>query len=493
MSWSAALDAVSARALAEHLLRPDGQEDVCFALWRRASGAARSSALIADPILPHAGERQVHGNASFNAAYFLRAAQIAHDRGAGLTLLHSHPDGRGWQGMSPDDIAAERGHAAQAEVLTGQPLVGVTMAGDGRMSARIWQRADRGGWQREPFESVRVVGDELKVTFDPLLRPPPASQRSQVRTVAAWGEEVQADLARLRIGIVGAGSVGSVIAEVLARCGVRDLVLLDFDSVLEHNLDRLFHASARDVRLARSKVDALSLRLPASATNPDFAADAHELSVVEPDGFAVAASCDVLFSCVDRPWPRHALNLLASAHLIPVIDGGIAARAVGGTLRRADWRAHLVAPGRRCLVCLGQYTVQDVSLEREGYLDDPQYIAGLPESHAAKRSENVMAFSIAVAALEVLQLLTAVVAPAGVADVGAQTYHFVGGVLDRDTRGCDDGCPFDDDLRGRGDLCGVDPTAAHAAAGQERDRRRRRRTRLVRGLDRVDRQLRRTL
>jgi tRNA A37 threonylcarbamoyladenosine dehydratase len=39
-------------------------------------------------------------------------------------------------------------------------------------------------------------------------------------TVSAWGERKQRDLARLRVGIVGGGSVGSFIAEGVARTPV---------------------------------------------------------------------------------------------------------------------------------------------------------------------------------------------------------------------------------------------------------------------------------
>jgi hypothetical protein len=249
----------------------------------------------------------------------------------------------------------------------------------------------------------------------------------------------------------------------------------------------------RDARLARFKVEALAMRLRDSATHSAFAVTALPYSVVEPRGFAAAAQCDLIFSCVDRPWPRHALNLLAYSHLIPVVDGGIAVQASGGRLRRADWRAHLVAPGRRCLHCLGQYAVENVALEREGYLEDPTYIEGLAKDHLLRRSENVIAFSSFTASMEVMQMLVGVVAPAGVPDVGAQTYHFVGGVLDRDPRGCEEGCPFDSELRGRGDDAGVDPTGRHQAADEARAKRERTRTLAIRMADRLDRRLRRLL
>ena len=459
---AAAIATPTHEALRDHLLRTDGQEDVCFAIWHRSQGAIRLSALVGDLILPQRGERHVHSNASFESQYFLRAVATAAAKGAGLVLLHSHPGGRGWQGMSPDDIAAEAGHAAQAEAMTGYPLVGLTMAGDGAMSARFWRKVGPRQYTRDSCESVRVVGTRLDVTYDDALRPIPKIGAKQVRTVSAWGNDAQATLARLRIGIIGAGSVGAIIAEALARMGLQELILLDFDSVETHNLDRLLHATNADV--GRAKVDVLADALGASATANEFKVQALQHSVVEEAGMRVALDCDLLFSCVDRPWPRQVLNFAAYAHLIPVIDGGIAIDTINGRLRGADWRAHVAAPSRRCLECLGQYDPSLVQTERDGFLDDPEYIKGLPLTHPGRRRENVFAFSLAAASLELAQLVQLVIAPSGISDTGAHHYHLVTGTIDREIRGCEPNCLYQHTLLGHGDTTGLVVTGQHPIA-----------------------------
>ena len=57
-----------------------------------------------------------------------------------------------------------------------------------------------------------------------------------------------------KVHIIGCGSVGSTIAENLARCGVKNIVLYDFDTVEPHNIvNQMF--TQQDV--GRSKVEAL--------------------------------------------------------------------------------------------------------------------------------------------------------------------------------------------------------------------------------------------
>lgn len=456
--YSVAMTGTLALQLEAHLLRDDAQEDVCFALWRPSTGRRRSTGLVVDLILPKPGERYVHGNASFTSEYFLRAAALATERGLGLALAHSHPAGRGWQRLSSDDDAAERGNAAQTLALTGLPLLGMTLAGDAVLSARWWP-AERGlrpdiAW----CESTRIIGDpgQMHLAYDELLRPPPEPTVRQRRTVSAWGRPAHERLCRVRVGIVGLGSIGMLVAETLARTGLVDLVMIDFDVVAEHNLDRLLGATRADAATHLPKVAVAQRLLTESATSENVNINPIKASITSQEGWDAALDCDILFSCVDRPAARAALNLAATAHLIPVVDGGVAVDVLSLAdtavrLRGAEWRAHVVTPGRRCLECLGQYDPGLVQADRDGRFDDPTYIAGLPANHVMRRSENVFAFSMAAAAAEVLEFLRLLLAPSGVTDVGAGLAHWSTGQIEYDLRSCDDGCPYNSWLQCAGD------------------------------------------
>ena len=135
MTYSAVLTSKANAAAIGHLLRSDHQEDLCFALWRPSTGKHRQSALITRIVLPKEGERNVHGNASFNPQYFERVIGLALREGMGIAFMHSHV-GPGWQDMSPDDIRAEHGRAAASMAVTGRPQVGLTLGTDRAWSAR---------------------------------------------------------------------------------------------------------------------------------------------------------------------------------------------------------------------------------------------------------------------------------------------------------------------------------------------------------------------
>lgn len=458
-------EAVNAQAAA-HLLRADGQEDLCFGLWYPSVGCDRETALIERVIMPHDGERQVHCNVSFGPAYFERAVNEARVAGCGVALMHSHP-APDWQDMSADDINAERGHAAAVLAATELPLIGMTIGSDEAWSGRFWLKTAPRQFERNWCESVRVVGDKLAVTFCDFLVPRPRFGAELTRTISAWGDSVQANLARLRVGIVGCGSVGSIVAESLARMGVMSLMLLDYDILKIHNLDRTLHATLDDVLQRGLKVDVIARGVRQSATASGFRVEPVNLSIVEEEGFRRALDCDVLFSCVDRPWPRFVLNFAAYAHLIPVIDGGIFLEAMpnGAGLKRATWKAHIVTAGHRCLECLHQYQPSDVSLQRSGLLDEPSYIAGLEKNHPLRSSENVFAFSLGAASREILQFLRMIVKHPGFGYLGAQTEHFVSGIVDTDTRLCESACPFPA-MVGKGDRTGFSTITGEDKAAQ---------------------------
>lgn len=392
----------------DHLLRGDGQEDVCLATYAPSTGEQRTTAVLTDLVLPLEGERSVHSNASFCGRYVVRAASQAAAQGLGIALMHSHPQSVGWQCMSRADSETEQSYARAAETITGHPLVGMTLAGDKTWSARSWD-CNRG---HHDAESVRIAGTTLRVSWNGTLRRAPPSTSGQVRTVSAWGEAVQADLARLRVLVVGVGTVGLDLAIRLVQAGLQDVSVMDFDTVEGVNLDRLLAATQIDAALFRSKVHVALRAMRAAVTAATPVQTGYDLSICEPQGQRIALDHDVIFSCVDRPWARAVLNQVAYSDLIPVIDGGLAIEPFpGGGMRNATWRAHVITPGRACLQCNGQIDGAQVARDRAGLFDNETYIrtAGLK----APSRENVSLLAPAVTGSMLGQFVSLVAAPGG--------------------------------------------------------------------------------
>jgi len=127
-------------------------------------------------------------------------------------------------------------------------------------------------------------------------------------------------------------------------------------------------------------------------------------------------------------------------------------------LAAADWKAHTATVGRPCLQCLGQYDPGLVQTEREGRLDDPSYIEGLPKDHPLRARENVFGFSMSCASMQFLQMLALTLAPLGQPNPGAQLYHFVGNITEEPAYGkCHSECQFPQ-ITALGDSCGIEAT-----------------------------------
>ncbi|MDV7199584.1 ThiF family adenylyltransferase [Rhodococcus kroppenstedtii] len=409
MRYSVAMTGAVHASMREHLVRDDEQEDVLAATYLLSTGARRTTAVIQTVITPLDGERLVHGNASFTSSYVLRAAAEARTRGEGLALLHSHPRARGWQDLSNTDHDTEADYERVARAYTRMPLLGMTLAGrDAGWSARFWLDGTRPSWA----ESVRCVSDKLAVTWNDNLMPAPQSNTSQQRTISAWGNTAQASIARLRVLIVGTGSVGLDIAQRMAATGLLEVGVMDFDAVEPVNLDRMIGATRLDAALGRAKVSVAARLMTSAATGTDFHPVVHEVDVTDPAGLRAALDYDLIFSCVDRPWPRAVLNQTAYADLIPVIDGGISLDSFpDGRLRGGIWRAHTLVPGRPCMVCLGQLDLGELSLDMQGLLDDPTYIA--KAGRQAPAGQNVAALSASVSAALLAQFVSLVAHPGG--------------------------------------------------------------------------------
>ena len=397
------------REVSDHLLRrmqSDRQEEVCFTLWHRGDGTHRYTGIVGEVILPTSADRDLHGNITVHGRYLNRVLDRALTANAGVAALHSHP-ARGWQGLSHDDYDTERSLILPFIRETRLPLLGLTLAEDEFWSARFWSEPHLGDVRLAHCTYVRRVGSrKSSADSQPFAYPPYKRRRVLQRTLDSWGLPAQARLARTHVCVVGAGSVGGLVLESLARMGVEQITIIDDDHVAERNLDRLVYADCASIGLRKVDLVTAHIRRIATASRPVIRAV--PLSIRNERAYRLAADADLIVCCVDNAEARDVVNHLAYSNCLPLIDGGVDIDSPDGRLRAARWRVQLVGPDMRCLRCRKQYTSSEAADERQGLRRRGRYI-NHHEPSGPEPGQNTFAFCSLVAAEEIRILLRYIV------------------------------------------------------------------------------------
>lgn len=113
--------------------------------------------------------------------------------------------------------------------------------------------------------------------------------------VKKLGEENLRKIESARIGIAGAGGLGSNCAAYLVRCGFRRLIIADFDVLDASNLDRQFYFMEQ---VGRVKVEALRENL--LRISPDLELTVNRRKVGPHNVRELFGECDIVAECFDR-------------------------------------------------------------------------------------------------------------------------------------------------------------------------------------------------
>ena len=140
----------------------------------------------------------------------------------------------------------------------------------------------------------------------------------QVR-FAPFGAEGQEGLARASVLIVGAGALGTGIAETLARCGVGRLILADRDYVEWSNLQRQQLYTEADAGSRMPKAAAAKVRL--EQINSGIVIEAHVMDVRAEELESLLPGVDLIMDGTDNFDTRLIINDMAQKHGIPWIYG----------------------------------------------------------------------------------------------------------------------------------------------------------------------------
>src|SRR6266699_681755 len=367
--WYLIVPAELWKVLEAHLFPGDGDEHGAVIAAGMAESERRVRLLARELFLARDGSDYVPGQRGYRmlTAKFVRdKALYCRDERLAYLAVHNH-GGRNQVEFSKDDLAShERGYPALLDVVQGQ-VVGALVFARNAVAGDIWMPSG----SRVELTAARMIGP---ITRE--LTPSPArvsGKRAETydRQARLFGDRGQEILRNQKVGIIGAGGVGSLLVEYLARLGVNHIVIADPQRIEITNLPRVVGSRHRDaltwltregrpewvrrlgLRFAKPKV--LIAGRVARAANPKIILEAIQGDFVDVGVARRFVDCDYLFLAADTMQARLVFNAMVHQYLIPGVQVGakVSVDKGTGTILRAFSVVRTVYPWQGCLWCNG--------------------------------------------------------------------------------------------------------------------------------------------
>ena len=137
------------------------------------------------------------------------------------------------------------------------------------------------------------------------------------RTEMLIGNEGMEKLSNAKVAVFGLGGVGSFVCEGLARSGVGNFILVDFDKVDESNINRQLIATTKTI--GKYKVDLMKERI--LEINPDANVEVYrEFYTADSKIDIITEDLSYAVDCVDTIMAKIAIICNCDAIDVPVIS-----------------------------------------------------------------------------------------------------------------------------------------------------------------------------
>ena len=174
-------------------------------------------------------------------------------------FVHAHP--RMGAPASPRDDGVDEGAAREAgpAAKPGRYHASLIVGGTSERPTFSGRVYDERGFVAQ-LGRLRVVGDASDLHAEGAAD---QSVDDEIfdRQMRAFGKDGQRLLARLRVGVVGAGGTGSAVFEQLVRLGVRQMTVIDDDVATTTNVTRIHESGVGDAGTAKVGVLATAERI----------------------------------------------------------------------------------------------------------------------------------------------------------------------------------------------------------------------------------------
>ena len=385
------------KELQEHLFSGDGDEHGAVILAGTCE-SERGLRLVARELhLAKDGVDYVPGKRGYRMlkAEFIQGRILrARDKRLAYLAIHNHGGTDSVKFSGPDMASHERGYPALLDIARDMP-VGALVFARSAVAGDLWYP----GYRRAQLSQAAIVGHRRQLLF-PMPEKRAAAIGMYERQSRLFGDSGQDLLRQTRVGIIGLGGAGSVLAELLGRLGVGEFILADPDRAEETNLPRLIGARRRDAVLPAWLPNVFATRLRSTKVriaarnirraNPKARIEALARDFLDDDVAVRFTDCDFLFLAADTMGARLLFNAIVHQYAIPGIQVGAKIPvAKDGTVGNVFCVSRMVTPEHGCLWCNGLINtgrLQDDAVPeavRRGYayVDDPDVPAPSVVTH----------------------------------------------------------------------------------------------------------------
>jgi hypothetical protein len=382
--------------LYRHLFPGDLDEHAAVLLCGMAASERSRRLLVREVVCAEDGVSYVPGTRGYRqltGEFVTHLIRRSKDEGLIYLAVHNH-GGTDSVSFSVTDFSShERGYPTLLS-LTRLP-VGALVLAERAAAGDIWLPDG----SRHPLSRTVIVGGSPALLTPARLQTRSAADARYNRQTLLYGESGQHILRQAKVAIIGAGGVGMLLVQALARLGVGGLVVIDPDRVDPTNLPRLPETTRADAmawfdrdgrppairtlarRLARPKVR-IAKRVARRANNA-VVVDAVVGDVADDQTAKHIIDCDFIFLAADTMLARDVVNQIAYQFLIPTVQVGSKVVVDHGTGQVLDIFSAVRPLGNRpgCLRCnglidlrrLGEETVgSPEQVRNQRYIDEPE-------------------------------------------------------------------------------------------------------------------------
>jgi molybdopterin/thiamine biosynthesis adenylyltransferase len=222
------------------------------------------------------------------------------------------------------------------------------------------------------------------------------------RNIRLFGSEGQLKLRKSHVVIVGAGGLGTQVAQQVSLLGVGTVSIIDDEELEASNRNRYVGVWHSDPTPGSRKID-LAARL-ISLIDPEIYVQRVFANVVSRAAFDVIKSADHVFGCLDDDGARFVLNDVATAYGKPYIDlaSDVVDRTFGGRII-VNW------DGSGCLYCLDELDQSAIHefLESEAERKNRAEVYGVDRSLLGSVGPSVVSINGVIASLSITEYMVA--------------------------------------------------------------------------------------